>query len=152
MSERQLLRSSRGDHVSAVYTVGHEPSTLTDSIGVFFNRDGHERVEMTFVTKLTFQSGDREALDETVDDLKQLLQRKGANCKGPHTSPSERITVPLHGDLAPDSEIDTWSYEVYVRELEIHGSDEIAREVGHSDFHDAVHVEIEVDQKTPMGR
>jgi ribosomal protein S10 len=106
---------------------------------------------MTFVTRLSFQSGDREALDETVNDLKEMLRRKGAKCKGPHTHPSERVRVPLHGDLAPDSRIDTWGYEVYRRELEIHGSDEIARQVGHQEFHDAVHVEIEVDQKTPMG-
>lgn len=107
---------------------------------------------MTFVTKLSFHSGDRDALDETVDDLKEMLTRKGAKCKGPHTHPSERITVPLRANLAPGEELDTWSYEVFERELEIHGSDEIAREVGHMDFHDAVHVEIEVDRKTPMGR
>ncbi|MEZ3143406.1 30S ribosomal protein S10 [Halobaculum sp. MBLA0143] len=106
---------------------------------------------MTFVTKLRFQSGDRDALDDTVDELVEMLRRKGVKCKGPHTHPSDLVRVPLHGDLAPDSEVDTWAYEVYRRELEIHGSDDIAGQVGHMDFHDAVHVEIEIDQKTPMG-
>jgi ribosomal protein S10 len=106
---------------------------------------------MTFVTKLRFQSGDREALEETVNDLKEMLRRKGANCKGPHTYPSEHVRVPLHGGLSPDSQVGEWSYEVYERELEIHGSDEVAGSIGHMDFHDAVHVEIEVDQKKPMG-
>jgi ribosomal protein S10 len=107
---------------------------------------------MTFVTRLRFQSGDREALDETVDELTELLRRKGAECKGPHTHPSERVRVPLYETLGPGAELDDWSYEVYLRELEIHGNDQVAREIGHRDFHDAVHVEIEVDQKKPLGQ
>ncbi|MFB6177110.1 MAG: 30S ribosomal protein S10 [Halobaculum sp.] len=106
---------------------------------------------MTFVTKLRFQSGDRAALDDTVGELKELLRRKGAECKGPHTRPSKRVRVPLSATLGPEADGREWSYEVFVRELEIHGSDEIAREIAEAGFHDAVHVEIEVDRKTPAG-
>lgn len=106
---------------------------------------------MTFVTKLRFQSGDRVALDDTVDGLRDLLERKGAECKGPHTEPSEHVRVPLYGKLAPGPTIADWSYEVFSRRLEIHGNDHIAREVGHMNFPDSVHVEIEVEQKRPLG-
>ena len=106
---------------------------------------------MPFVTKLRFQSGDRDALDDTVNGLREMLERKGAECKGPHTEPSERVRVPLYDRLGPGSELGTWGYEVFARRLEIHGNDHIAREVGHMDFPDSVHVEIEVEQKKPLG-
>ncbi len=106
---------------------------------------------MTFVTTLRFTSGDRAALDDTVDRLKHTLRRKGAECQGPHTQPSETVKVPLSGTLGPDDRFDEWTYEVYARELSIHGSDSIAREITESGFHDAVHVEIRVDRKTPLG-
>jgi ribosomal protein S10 len=117
----------------------------------FSRRNTFVGTEMTFVTKLRFQSGDREALDETVTDLKEMLTRKGVKCKGPHTHPSDHVKVPLYADLAPGAQLGTWGYELYEQELEIHGSDEIAGEVGHMDFHDSVHVEIEIAQKRPAG-
>ena len=106
---------------------------------------------MTFVTKLRFQSGDRAALDDTVDGLRRMLERKGAECKGPHTEPTERVRVPLSDTLLPGSTLADWSYEVFSRRLEIHGNEHIARDVGHMDFPDSVHVEIEVEQKRPLG-
>ncbi|WP_129116800.1 uS10/mL48 family ribosomal protein [Halegenticoccus tardaugens] len=106
---------------------------------------------MTFVTKLSFQSGDRAALDGVVDDLKRLIERKGAECKGPHSSPPERLIVPQYRRLSPGDEFPPWSYTVYSRRLEIHGNEHIAREIGHRDFPDSVHVEIEVEQKKPLG-
>jgi ribosomal protein S10 len=106
---------------------------------------------MTFVTKLTFQSGDRAALDDVVDDLKNLLERKGVKCTGPHSVPPERLSVPQYRTLSPGETFDSWRYAVYTRRLEIHGSDDIAREVGHSEFPDSVCVEIEVDRKRPLG-
>ena len=106
---------------------------------------------MPFVTKLRFQSGDRDALDDTVNGLREMLERKGAECKGPHTAPSTRVRVPLYDRLAPGPELGSWEYEVFNRQLEIHGNDHIAREVGHMEFPDSVHVEIEVERKTPVG-
>jgi ribosomal protein S10 len=107
---------------------------------------------MTFVTKLQFRSGDRPALDEVVDDLKELLERKGAECKGPHSDPPRDLSVPQHRDLSGgDDRYDPWSYTVYSRRMEIHGSDHIAREIGHMEFPESVRVEIEVDRQTPVG-
>lgn len=106
---------------------------------------------MTFVTKLRFQSGDRDVLEETVSDLKALVERKGGECKGPHSRPPEHLRVPQYRNLAPGAEFDAWSYTVYARNLEIHGADHVAREVGHREFPDSVHVEIEVEQKKPLG-
>jgi ribosomal protein S10 len=106
---------------------------------------------MAFVTKLRFQSGDREVLESLVTDLKRLVERKGAECKGPHSSPPERITVPQYRTLQPGEQFDPWEYTSYARRLEIHGSDDVARQIGHMDFPDSVHVEIEVDRKKPLG-
>jgi ribosomal protein S10 len=107
---------------------------------------------VTFVTKLRFQSGDRPALDEVVDDLKRLLERKGADCKGPHSDPPRDLAVPQHRDLAAGgARYDDWRYTIYTRRMEIHGSDRIAREVGLMSFPESVRVEIEVDQRSPVG-
>jgi len=107
---------------------------------------------MTFVTKLRFRSGDRPALDEVVDELKRMLERKGAECKGPHSDPPTDYAVPQHRDLAAgDAQYDPWRYTVYSRRMEIHGSDHIAREVGHMEFPESIRVEIEVERRSPVG-
>jgi len=106
---------------------------------------------MTFVTKLTFASGDRDVLAETVQDLKSTLERKGAECKGPHAAPAESVRVPLYKRLRAGDEFSPWTYDVYKRRMEIHGADDIAREVVARDFPDSIHVEVEVDQKKPLG-
>lgn len=106
---------------------------------------------MTFVTKLDFASGDRDVLVETVRELKETLERKGAECKGPHASPSENVTVPLYKNLSAGDEFSPWRYDVYRRSMEIHGADDIARDVVGRDFPDSIHVEVEVDQKKPLG-
>ena len=106
---------------------------------------------MTFVTKLRFQSGDRAVLDDVVTELKEYLARKGAECKGPHASPPERVSVPQYRSLSPGQRYEPWTYTVYTRRMEIHGNDHIAREVGHREFPESVHVEIEVEQKKPLG-
>ena len=107
---------------------------------------------MPFVTKLRFRSGDQPALDEVVDDLKRLLERKGVECKGPHSDPPTGYSVPQHSDLAAgDGQYDAWRYTVYSRRMEIHGSDRIAREVGLMEFPESVRIEIEVEQRTPIG-
>ncbi|MFC6752091.1 30S ribosomal protein S10 [Halorubrum tibetense] len=106
---------------------------------------------MTFVTKLDFASGDRDVLAETVAELKTDLERKGTECKGPHASPAETVRVPQYKRLRPGDEFSPWSYDVYKRSMEIHGSDEIARDVVARDFPDSIHVEVEVDRKKPLG-
>ncbi|RDI70577.1 uS10/mL48 family ribosomal protein [Halopelagius longus] len=106
---------------------------------------------MTFVTKLTFQSGNRYELEDEVSSLKELVEKKGAECKGPHAQPPESVRVPQYRNLAPGDEFSPWEYTVYSRKLEIHGNDHIAREVGHMAFPESIHVEIEVEQKKPLG-
>ncbi len=106
---------------------------------------------MTFVTKLQFKSGDRAVLDDVVNDLRAMLERKGAECKGPHSSPPERVRVPQYRNLSPGAEFSPWSYTIYERRMEIHGNDHIARDVGMREFPESVHVEIEVEQKNPLG-
>ncbi|AFK19176.1 30S ribosomal protein S10 [Haloferax mediterranei ATCC 33500] len=106
---------------------------------------------MTFVTKLTFQSGDKAVLDRLVGDLKEFVERKGAECRGPHADQPKQVSVPQYRTLQPGNQFSSWSYPVFTRRLEIHGADHIAREVGHKEFPDSVHVEIEVEQKKPLG-
>ncbi|WP_254767206.1 uS10/mL48 family ribosomal protein [Salinilacihabitans rarus] len=109
---------------------------------------------MTFVTRLTLQSGDRAALDGIVDDIKHTAERKGAALKGPHSHPPEKLSVPQHRRLHADDErmFPSWEYTVFTRELEIHGHDEFARRVAARDFPDSLHVEVEVEQIHGMGR
>jgi ribosomal protein S10 len=106
---------------------------------------------MTFVTRLTFRSGDRAALEDAVADLKAMLERKGAECRGPHQEQPERLTLPRYATLSPGEEFEGWDYTVYTRWLEIHGSDHIAQQVGRREYPDGVHVEIEVEQRTTQG-
>ena len=106
---------------------------------------------MTFVTKLAFASGDRQVLAETVQTLKTTLERKGVECKGPHASPAETVRVPQYKRLRGGESFTPWEYSVYRRTMEIHGADDVAREVVSRSFPDSVHVEVEVDQKKPLG-
>jgi ribosomal protein S10 len=99
---------------------------------------------MTFVTTLELQSGDRRALDSVVADIKETVERKGAEFKGPHTPPPETISVPLYDDLEDGGEYDRWSYTVYTRTVEIVGHDELASTIATRAFPDQVHVEADV--------
>ncbi|AGB33030.1 30S ribosomal protein S10 [Natrinema mahii] len=109
---------------------------------------------MTFVTRLTLQSGDRAALDGIVEDIKTTAERKGAALKGPHSHPPEKLSVPqrcrLHAD--DDRHFDSWEYTVFTRELEIHGHDDLARNIASQNFPDSVHIEAEVEQIHGAGR
>jgi len=106
---------------------------------------------MTFVTKLSFASGDRDVLAETVADLKRTLERKGAECKGPHADPAETVRVPLYKNLRAGDEFSPWSYTIYNRSMEIHGADDVARNLLSREFPDSIHVEVEIDRKKPLG-
>lgn len=109
---------------------------------------------MTFVTRLTLQSGDRAALDGIVDDIKSSAERKGAALKGPHSRPPEKLTIPQHARLHGDDErrFPSWEYTVFTRELEIHGHDNLARNIASQNFPDSVHIEAEVEQIHGAGR
>lgn len=125
---------------------------MTVALDAFLTlRVRHACTTMTFVTKLRFQSGDRAVLDDFVTELKTKIERKGAECKGPHSRPPVDMTVPQYLRLEPGPTAKPWRYSSYTRHMEIHGADHIAREVGHMDFPDAIHVEIEVEQKNPLG-
>lgn len=107
---------------------------------------------MAFVTTLRLTSGDRQTLDDTVEEIKSRASRKGVQFKGPHPKPPEEIRVPQTKRLAPGEEFDPWSYSVYVRELRIVGHDEFARETAGREFPDGVRVEVDVQQVRNAGR
>jgi len=106
---------------------------------------------MTFVTKLLLQSGDRPVLERVVDDMRSTCRRKGAELTGPHSNPPNSYRVPQYKGLDDDAEYSAWEYTVYERELEIHGHDDLAREVAQRSFPESIHVEVEVERVEPLG-
>lgn len=105
-----------------------------------------------FVTKLQFNSGDRDVLEDVVGELKSTLRQKGVDWKGPHSAAPENHRVPLYGSLAPGEQFDSWEYTVYSRHMEIHGSEETAREIATRSFPDSIRVTVEVGRKRPLGQ
>jgi ribosomal protein S10 len=101
---------------------------------------------MSFVTRLTLQSGDRATLDRVVADIKTTVERKGAAFNGPHSLPTETYSVPLHESATSDRRLGTWDYTVYTRELELVGREDLARDIAGRSFPDSIHVEIAVDR------
>ncbi|PSP77117.1 30S ribosomal protein S10 [Halobacteriales archaeon QS_1_68_20] len=106
---------------------------------------------MTFVTRLTLQSGDRAVLDDVVADIKATARRKGAELKGPHPRPPKELRIPQYKSVDGDAAFDPWSYTVYTRELEIVGHDEFARNVAGQDFPCGIHVSVEVERVRGVG-
>lgn len=99
---------------------------------------------MTFVTTLRLQSGDRDALDGVVEEIRSVAGRKGAQLKGPHSHPPQQVRVPQYKRVGGGDRFDDWSYTVYSREVEIVGHDELAGSIASWDFPEAVHVEVAV--------
>lgn len=109
---------------------------------------------MTFVTKLTLQSGNRAALEDCVGTIQSIASQKGAELKGPHSHPTTRHRVPQYKDLSggESKQFAPWQYTVYSRGLEIVGHNDVARQITHETaFPDCIHVEIEIEQLQPMG-
>lgn len=106
---------------------------------------------MTFVTKLTLQSGDRAVLDRVVGEIASFVERKGAEMKGPHPSPPETLRVSQHKRTTGGDEFDPWSYTVYTRTIEIVGHDDVARQVTDRSFPSGVHLGVEIEQVRPLG-
>ena len=90
-------------------------------------------------------------LDETVDDLKQFITRKGAELTGPHPRPPTDISVDLPKRLSANGEqFPSWGYTVYTRDMEIRGHDGLARAVATRQYPDSIHVRIELDKIGPV--
>ena len=107
---------------------------------------------MTFVTKLTIQCGDRHLLEDVVSEIARIVERKGAEMKGPHPEPPTTISVPLYRQLESGSTtFPTWEYTIYTRTIDIVGHDNVARLVLERKYPPAIHIEAEVTQVRPMG-
>jgi small subunit ribosomal protein S10 len=106
---------------------------------------------MPFVTTLRLASGDRQALEAVVADIKAAANRKGAEFKGPHPEPPTELRVPQYVDLLPGETFEAWDYSVYSRVVEIVGHDDFAKSVTQRDYPDAVHVAAEIEQVRPVG-
>ena len=103
---------------------------------------------MTFVTRLTLRSGDRNVLDKIVGDIKHSAEKKGISLRGPHTPPPKTYRTPQYkrpDDI--DKKFPSWEYTVYERWIEISGYDESIRRITDREFPKRVHVEVEVLQK-----
>lgn len=111
---------------------------------------------MSFVTTLRLTGGDRAALDAVVEEIRETVERKGAESKGPHTFPPDQYSVPLYKRSPPgDDGGDTfgrWRYSVYRRELEIVGYQDLARSLAAGDYPESVHVAVEVERRPGVGR
>jgi len=107
---------------------------------------------MTFVTRIRLQSGNRPALETVVDEIRSTAERKGAELRGPHSAPPERLSVPQYKSTAGDEtrQFRSWDYTVYTRQLEIVGHNKLARQVAEFDFPDGVHIEVELEQVEQM--
>jgi ribosomal protein S10 len=101
---------------------------------------------MATVTKLTLRSGDRAALDAVVEDIRSAARRKGADLRGPHSDSPTVQSVPQYKRLDGEAgeTFDPWEYTVYSRRMEIHGRDELARELLDREFPDSVRAEVEI--------
>jgi small subunit ribosomal protein S10 len=105
---------------------------------------------MSFVTRLTFTSGDRATLDDVVGDVKDAARRKGVELNGPHATPPENLRVPLHRTVAGERAFTEWSYTVYARRVDVVGHQAFAQSLAKRSYPDGVHVAVEVEQQSPM--
>lgn len=102
---------------------------------------------MTVVTRFSFKSGDREALEAVVEDIVDLSRRKGAELRGPHSDPPTDHEVTLYRSLDGDRDGGTtmWTYTVFQRRIEIRGYEDLAREFLERDYPDSIQIEAEVE-------
>jgi len=108
---------------------------------------------MTTVTKLRLSSGDRGTLDSVVSEIVSVVERKGADLRGPHTKPPTEYRVPRSKTLTGEGErFEPWDYTVYTRKIEIVGHEGAARVAATWEFPSAVHVEIELDRIRTVGK
>jgi len=127
---------------------------------------------VAYVTRLRVTSGDREALEDVVSEIKTAAERKGVELTGPHSRPPTDLAVPQYRRSPPgaarlgganasgeadaevrtvDGTFGTWRYTVYERELEIVGRQSFVRAVTSRAFPAAVRLEVEVDRRAGAG-
>ncbi len=106
---------------------------------------------MPYRTTLVLTSGDRTALEVAVTSLRSIAESKGAEITGPHTKPSQTISVPLFKRLEGSDRFETWEYEVFRRELIVSGHNEVARRLAAESLPESVAVSLTVDQVEAMG-
>lgn len=105
---------------------------------------------MPYRTRLTLSSGDRRLLDDTVDRVCDVANRKGANLGGPHTKPTKTISVPLFRSTTAVDPIDTWEYTIYTRELVITGHDGVARSISQLSIPPGVAIDLRIESTEPV--
>jgi small subunit ribosomal protein S10 len=101
---------------------------------------------MPFVTRLTLESGDGDALESVVSDIKLRAERKGVELKGPHPKPPTRHTVPLYKQQGGPNQFGTWEYTVYTRTIEIVDHNEFARDIAEREYPDSIHISANIEQ------
>lgn len=107
---------------------------------------------MPFVTTITLKSGDRQALDTTVSEIRDTAERKGIELKGPHSRPPQTYRVPLFESLTDDgNEINVWEYTVFERVIQISGHNETVRQFADWEFPPSIQVEVTVDRVRSIG-
>lgn len=106
---------------------------------------------MTFKTRLSLSSGDRDTLKRIVEELRSTAEQKGAELNGPHSPPTSTLQVPQYEGLDGTDRFADWSYTVYTRELEIIGHEDLAREITRQEFPRSIHVDAEISPVSPLG-
>ncbi len=107
---------------------------------------------MPFVTTLTLRSGDRDALDGAVGDIRAAAERKGLEITGPHTRPPEEYRVPLYQQLTGTSDqYPAWVYTVYERVVTLGGHDETVRGLAEREFPAGVYVAVDIEHVQSTG-
>lgn len=104
---------------------------------------------MPYRATLLLTSGDRSALDRTVDRLRRVADRKGANVSGPHTRPTRELDIPLYKSPRGDETFDTWRYTVYTRKLEVVGHESVTRAIAAETAHAVVDITLTVTSAEP---
>jgi len=108
---------------------------------------------MTIVTRMTLQSGDRDALQGVVADIVATCRRKGAEIKGPHSDSPVEYQVSLYDRLdgTPESTADRWTYAVFKRRIDLHGHEKLARDILQWSYPDSIKIEAEMEQVSRTG-
>lgn len=102
---------------------------------------------MTFVTRLTLRSGDRVALEKTMEEIKHTVEKKGIQLKGPHTPPPVSYRAPQYRRMDDTKlKFSPWEYTVYERWVDMVGYDDSIKRITGMEFPKCIHVEVEVTQ------
>lgn len=100
---------------------------------------------MSFVTRLTYRSGDGDRLASTVERIKHRAERKGVQLKGPHAEPPTHHSVPQHKGMPGTGAFEPWQYTVYSRVIEVVDNTGFVRKLSEQEYHDSIHLTVEVD-------